>query len=129
MNILKFFKKKKKVSLNKLETKELVYPQNLDINSVVDYISKCQLMIKYLENDLLEYQKCKKNGDLDKIVLFTNFWLKNGLDYDSVVFNYFNLEEMNEIGDFISQKVQQKIEFLEKEINNFQIIKQEEKNK
>lgn len=129
MNILNFFKKKKKVSLNKLETKELVYPQNLDINSVVDYISKCQLMIKYLENDLLEYQKCKKNGDLDKIVLFTNFWLKNGLDYDSVVFNYFNLEEMNEIGDFISQKVQQKIEFLEKEINNFQIIKQEEKNK
>lgn len=125
MNILQYFKKKKKASLDKLENKELIYPQHLDTNSVVDYISKCRLMIKHLEKELDEYQSCKKIGNLDKIVLYTDFWLKNGMEFDSVVFNNFNQKELNEIGDFIMQKAQQKIDFLEKEINSFQVIKQE----
>lgn len=125
MNILQYFKKKKKASLDKLESKELICPQHLDTNSVVDYISKCRLMIKHLEKELDEYQSCKKIGNLDKIVLYTDFWLKNGMEFDSVVFNNFNQKEINEIGDFIIQKAQQKIDFLEKEINSFQVIKQE----
>jgi hypothetical protein len=82
-------------------------------------------MIKHLEKELDEYQSCKKIGNLDKIVLYTDFWLKNGMEFDSVVFNNFNQKELNEIGDFIIQKAQQKIDFLEKEINSFQVIKQE----
>ena len=78
---MKFFKnfKKKKKDLALLENKELKCPENPTIEEMAEYISACKLMIEHLENDITDFEKTRKNGNLVSIEFHSDFWLKDGV--------------------------------------------------
>lgn len=124
MMFFKIFKKKKK-ELSPLETKELKFPDNPTVEQVADYISACKLMLQHLENDVDEFEKTRKNGTFISVELHSDFWLKDGITYDSVKLENFNQKEMEEISDFVMKHLKKKIEEINNLKDSYQIVKKE----
>ena len=126
MKAFKFLFKKKKKNLTPLENKELKCPENPTIEQMVDYISACKLMVEYLKNDIAEFEKTRKNGNLVTIEFHSDFWLKDGVTYDSVKLENFSQKEMDNITNFVMEHLKKKIEDINKLKDSYQIIKKEE---
>lgn len=126
MKAFKFLFKKKKKDLTLLENKELKCPENPTIEEMAEYISACKLMIEHLENDITDFEKTRKNGNLVSIEFHSDFWLKDGITYDSVKLENFSQKEMDNITNFVMEHLKNKIDDINKLKDSYQIIKKED---
>ena len=126
MKAFKFLFKKKKKDLVPLENKELKCPENPTIEEMAEYISACKLMIEHLENDITDFEKTRKNGNLVSIEFHSDFWLKDGITYDSVKLENFSQKEMDNITNFVMEHLKNKIDDINKLKDSYQIIKKED---